>query len=60
MCLGLNKCLNEGYLGGSVVGHLPSAQVVILGPGIKSHMGLLAGTLLLPLPVSLPLSVSHE
>ena len=31
------------------------------GPGIKSHIGFLAWSLLLPLPVSLPLfSLSHE
>ena len=29
-------------------------------PGIESHVGLLAWSLLLPPPVSLPLSVSHE
>ena len=46
-----------GLLGGSVVEHLPSAQGEILGLGIKSHIGLAAGSLLLPLPVSLPLSV---
>ena len=53
-----------GNLGGSVVEHLPLAQGVILGLGIKSHVGLPAWSLLLPLPVSLPvflsLSVSHE
>ena len=39
-----------------------SAQGVILGLGIKSHMGLTVGSLLLPLPMSLPLPlfVSHE
>ena len=30
------------------------------GPGIKSRMGLPTWSLLLPLPVSLPLSVSHK
>ena len=51
-----------GNLGGSVVEHLSSAQVMILGPGIESHIGLPTGSLLLPLPMSLPLSVgvSHE
>ena len=44
----------KGYLGGSVVVCLPSAQVMILG----SCAGILAGSLLLPLPMSLPLSVS--
>ena len=33
------------------------AQRLILGPGIESHIRLLAGSLLLPLPMSLPLSV---
>ena len=50
----------RGFLGDSVVEHLPLAQGVILGswdPGIESHIGLPTGTLLLPLPVSLPLSV---
>ena len=42
-----------GYLGGLEVGHLPSAQVVILGSLDSPARGLL-----LPLPVSLPLSVS--
>ena len=36
----------------------PSAQGVILGPGIESHVRLPAWSLLLPLPVSLPLSLS--
>ena len=45
----------EGHLGGSVVEHLPSAQVVIWGPGIKSYNRPFAGSLLLPLPVSLSL-----
>ena len=43
-----------GCLGGSAVDGLPLAQ----GPGIESHIGVPAGSLLLPLPVSLPLSVS--
>ena len=34
---------------------LPAAWGVILGTGIESHMGLSAWSLLLPLPVSLPL-----
>ena len=38
--------------------NLPSAQGVILGSGIKSHTGLPVGSLLLPLPMSLPLSLS--
>ena len=47
-----------GRLGGSAVECLPSAQDVILGPGIQSPTGLPAGSLLLPLSVSLPLCVS--
>ena len=54
------KSVLMGRLGSSVVEHLPSAQVVILGSGIESHIGLPTGSPLLPLPVSLPLSVSHE
>ena len=52
----------KGHLGGSVVEPLPLVQVVILGSGIKSRIGLLAGSLLLPLPMPLPLyvCVSHE
>ena len=47
-------------LGGSVAERLPSAQGMIWGPGIEFHLGLPAWSLLLPLPVSLPLCVSHE
>ena len=45
-----------------MVERLPSAQGVILDPGIKFRIGVPVGSLLLPLPVSLPLSlrVSHE
>ena len=46
-----------GWLGGLVS---PLPQGVILGswgPGIESHVGLPAWSLLLPLPVSLPLSL---
>ena len=54
----INPCKNslEGCLGGSVVEHLPSGQ------GVKSYIGLPAWSLLLPLRMSLPLSlcVSHE
>ena len=46
-----------GDLGGSAVEHLPSAQGVTPDPGIKSHIGLPTGSLLLPLPVSLRLSL---
>ena len=51
-----------GQLSGSVVECLPLANRVIPGSRIKSHIGLLAESLLLPLPVSLPLCVwvSHE
>ena len=50
-----------GHLGGLVVEGLPLAQGVILRPGTPgSSMGLPAGSLLLPLPVSLLLCVSHE
>ena len=47
----------QGRLGGSAVERLPSAQGMIPESGIESHIGLLAWSLLLPLPVSLPLSV---
>ena len=47
-----------GHLGGSVVEHLPPAQGVIRGPGIESHNGLPARSLLLPWPVFLPFSLS--
>ena len=36
----------------------PLAQGVILGLGIESHISLPMGSLLLPLPVSLPFSLS--
>ena len=49
--------MDEGHLGGSVVEHLPSAQGS-QGPGIESHIQLAAGSLLHPLPMSLPLSLS--
>ena len=51
---------DKGHLGGSAVEHLPSAQGVIPGSGIKSRIKLPVRSLLLPLPVSLPLCVSHE
>ena len=53
----LEKKRKEGRLGGSVVERLPLAPVMILGPGIESHIGFPAGTLLL-LPMTLPLSLS--
>ena len=43
---------------GSVVGRLPLAQGWPQGPGMESCIGLPAGSLLLSLPVSLPLSLS--
>ena len=43
-----------GDLGDLVVECLPLAQVVI---GMESHVGLPTGSLVLPLPVSLPLSL---
>ena len=49
-----------GCLGGSAFERLPLAQGVILGSGIKSCIGLLAGSLLLPLPMSLPLSLMNK
>ena len=49
-----------GRLDGSVVERLPSAQGMILGPGIESRVELPAGSLLLPLLcLCLSLSVSH-
>ena len=49
------KLFIQGRLGGPVVKRLPLAQGMILGSGIESHIGLPAGSLLLPLPVSLSL-----
>ena len=47
-----------GHLGGSVVEHLPLAQIVIPQSWIEPRIKLPpAGSLLLPLPMSLPLSV---
>ena len=46
-----------GHLGGSVVELLPLAQVMIWGPGIEFHIQVPIGNLLLPLPMSLPLSL---
>ena len=53
----LKDAQNQRLWGGSVVEHLPLAQVMILGPGIESHIRLPEGTLLLLLPLSLPLCV---
>ena len=46
-----------GRLGGSVVERLPLAQVVIWGSQIESLIRLPAEGLLLPLPISLPLTL---
>ena len=48
---------NLRLLGGSVVECLPWAQGMILGLGIQSRIRLPARSLLLPLPMSLSLSV---
>ena len=58
----LNRLHKKERLGGSAVEPLPLAQGMILGSGIESHIGLLPGSLLLPMSVSPPLSlcVSHE
>ena len=48
----------SGRLSGSAVELLPSAQGVIPESGIESRIGLLVESLLLSLPVSLPLCVS--
>ena len=54
------KSLGLGAPGGSVFEHLPSAQVMIGGLGIESHIRLPAGSLLFPLPTFLPFCISHE
>ena len=46
-----------GSLGGSVVSRLPLAQGTILESRDGSHVRLPAWSLLIPLPVSLPLSL---
>ena len=61
--LGLKK--KQGHVGPvtvyrSVVEYLLWGQVVIRGSQIKSCTGLSAGSLLLHLPMSLPLCVSHD
>ena len=52
------KTTIRGCLGGSVVEPLPWAQGVISGSGMESLISLPMRSLLLPLPVSLPLSLS--
>ena len=52
------KKQDPGCLGGSGVEPLPLTQGVILESGIKSHIGLLVGSLLLSLPNFLPLYLS--
>ena len=47
-----------GHLGGLVVERLPLAQAVTQGSWDESNVQLPAGSLLLPPPLSLPLSVS--
>ena len=46
-----------GRLGGSAIECLPLAQGMMTGSGIKSRIGFFPGSLLLPLPMSLPFSV---
>ena len=55
---GFIKMSMWGCLGSAVVEHLPLAQGMIPGSGIESHIRLLVGSLLLPLPVSLSISLS--
>ena len=55
LILPILKFIGMRLLGGSVVECLPSAQVVVPGPGIQSLIGLPLGRLLLPLPLSLSL-----
>ena len=51
----------EGHLGGSVIERLPSAQDVILEFRDQvPHWAPAWSLLLFPLPMSLPLSASHE
>ena len=51
------KILSLRYPGGSAVEHLPSALGVIPGSWDQVPIGFPAGSLLLPLPVSLPFSL---
>ena len=51
------KSLNVGHLDGSLVQHLPSAQVIILGSWDRVLLRAPRREPASPLPVSLPLSV---
>ena len=57
-----NVTVEEGRLGGSAVERVPLAQGMTPGSWDRVPHGLPAGSLLLPLPVSLPLSlcIPHE
>ena len=55
--LSSTKHFEKGRLGGSVVERLPSAQDMIPGSEIESYTEIPAWNLLLPLPMSLPLSL---
>ena len=57
ICAQLLTVVFWGHLGGSAVEHLLLVQGMIRGPGIESHIRLPEWSLLLPLPVSLPLSL---
>ena len=50
--------MDEECLGGSAVEHLPSAQGVVMETRDQVHFILLSWSVLLPLPMSLPLSLS--
>ena len=56
--LNLNQNIKKGMPGWLSNEHLPLAQGEIQETGIESHIGLLAGSLLLPQPMSLFLSLS--
>ena len=58
MAVLLELSIHLGRLGGSAVERLPSAQGVIPGSRMESHIRLLVGSLLLALPLFL--SVPHE
>ena len=56
----MSELSGQGHLGGTVFEHLPLAQIVTPESWDRVPYWFLAGSLLLPLPVSLPLSISHE